>query len=142
MNGGFFMKKTVISFLIAGVLISAGSVSALAAGSGSNYTDSDRNGVCDYAEARTISGTASCGMIDCTPVATGAVCSAAKAGANYTDADNDGICDNYTGSGKGSGYGCGNGSGYSDANNDGVCDNYSNRSCPRNGTGNQHGKNR
>lgn len=148
------MKKTIISFLVAGALISAGTISAFAAGGNTDHAS---------APTKTLYSTTGTGV-------------------NYMDTDNDGVCDNYTVSGNatanvssnsndngsgngnangssncnangsgicnanGSGICNSNGSGYVDADHDGICDNYAGRSCPQDGTGNQygrqHGKNR
>lgn len=110
------MKKTVISILAVGVLISAATTSVFAAGSGKNYTDSDNNGICDYTKQQVVSCTALCSSLNNASAAAESVASKLVTNAKYIDADNDGVCDNYTGSG--------NGGGYVDSDNDGVCDNY------------------
>lgn len=143
------MKKTVISILAVGVLISAATTSVFAAGGGKNYTDSDNNGICDYTKQQVVSCTALCSSLNNASAAAESVASKLVTNAKYVDEDNDGICDNYTGSGNGSGYGSGNGnsgngnggnsSGYVDSDNDGVCDNYANRIRPQDGTGYHHG---
>ena len=137
-----FMKKTVLSFLVAGVLVSASATSVLAAGGGSNYTDADNNGICDYAKQQAAACQGLRDSLNIAPAAAESVSSVLKTNSQYMDADNDGVCDNYTGSG--SGYGSGscngaNGSGYVDSDHDGICDHYTNRVCPQDGTGNQHG---
>lgn len=135
------MKKTVISILAVGVLISAATTSVFAAGGGKNYTDSDNNGICDYTKQQVVSCTALCSSLNNASAAAESVASKLVTNAKYVDEDNDGICDNYTGSGNGnSGNGNGgNSSGYVDSDNDGVCDNYANRIRPLDGTGYHHG---
>lgn len=112
------MKKAMISFLLAAVLITSGTISVFAAGRGKNYTDAHNNCVCDC-----------------------------KQNTGYVDSNNDGICDNFGTSGNCSfthkNSNCA--SGYVDSDNNGICDNFdtsNNRVRPQNGTGNQHGKNR
>lgn len=62
------MKKTIIGILAGVMVLSIGmaSVSAAGRGRGRNYTDTNGDGICDYAASH---------------------CA-------YTDADNDGVCDN------------------------------------------------
>lgn len=124
------MKKALISFLAAGIIISAGAGTVLAAGGNSSPAPARSSRICNYVEGTAASGT-------CT---------------NYIDADNDGICDNYTDSGSRNGTCIENGTCirngicYNDSDNDGMCDNYTDRDRPQNGTGNQcrnrHGRNR
>lgn len=114
------MKKTIIGLLVAGTLISAGTISAFAAGGSRNSVNTDGQGICSY----TVNETAPAS------VSTRQLSSGADKNAGYIDADHDGICDNYDGSG--------NGTCYSDSNKDGICDNYADRDCPYNGTGNHH----
>ena len=151
------MKKTVITFLVAGVLVSAATTSVFAAEGGKHYTDSDNNGICDYTKQQVASCTALCNSLSNASSTVESVASKIVTNAKYMDADNDGVCDNYTGSGNGGGNGnsgnsnWGNDSGYVDSDNDGVCDNYTgsgngggcdnyaDRVRPQDGTGNQYG---
>lgn len=89
MNGGIFMKKTVIGFILAGALISAAAGSVFAAGA-RNYTDADRDGICNYRQAETSCDTQVCPRTDSSTV------SFSQTGPDYSDKDNNGICDNYS----------------------------------------------
>lgn len=111
------MKKTVVGFLTAGVILSAGALSVFAAGPGSNFTDANADGVCDFAESTSASTEAVYTPLSQASTATAETTESTAPMRNYVDADNDGVCDNYAG-----------------------------RSCPQDGTGNQygghHGRNR
>lgn len=105
------MKKIVLTITALALILSAGTVSAFAAGPNnasaqpgcgycSGFVDTDGDGVCDNLGTRRSYG--------------------------FVDADGDGICDNL-----------GNGRGYvfTDADGDGVCDNWgSGRGVRRNNT--------
>ena len=94
------MKKAVIGMFAAIIILSFGTVSALAAGPGRDrsFTDADRNWICDFAgaacrRADQESTRGSCG-----------VC-LQKYGECFADADGDGVCDNYSGQRRGLGQG-------------------------------------
>ena len=127
-NGGIFMKK-LLSGIVTGVMVlSLGTVSVFAAGPGckSNFTDTDGNGICDYADGV-------CAYADtdgdgiCDSCGTGHGNCLTGHGLAFADADEDGICDNC-----GTYHWCGRN--YVDADGDGNCDNYANgydRGCGR-----------
>ena len=90
------LRKTIVGVLATAAVLVIGSASVFAAGPGygRNYTDSDGNGICDYASG---------------------VCSSLSSqlsqngsGQNFTDADNNGVYDNY-GTRQGQGFRGGHG---------------------------------
>ncbi len=105
------LRKTIVGVLATAAVLVIGSASVFAAGPGygRNYTDSDGNGICDYASG---------------------VCSSLSSrlsqngsGQNFTDADNDGVCDNLGSQLSQNG----SGQNFTDADNNGVYDNYGTR---------------
>ncbi len=95
------MKRTPIGILTALTVLTLGTTSVLAAGPGygRNWTDTNGNGICDFAEStgRYLDADQD-GIWD----------RARQAGycKHFIDADGDGICDNYGGQGTGRGNGC------------------------------------
>lgn len=124
------MKKTVISFLAAGALLAAGTISVFAAGDDASATD-NAAGTPKYSETSAGVSDAAYQQLSLESSTSETVAAETETGVNYVDADGDGICDNYDGTSNGYGNGCG--AGYVDADGDGVCDNYDGSS---NGYGN------
>lgn len=112
------MKKALILISAAVMVVSISVTSAFAAnnGSGQNFVDADRDGICDNRDMYQQSGT---------PQNVG--------GKNFVDADNNGICDN---AGKKAGC-C-----YTDTDNDGICDTYAANKGARQGNGFRGGRNK
>ena len=112
------MKKTILASILVAGMIFTGAVSSYAAGHcgqnaglgvcGTNYVDSDGDGVCDNWASRYCTGN----FVDADNDGICDNCGAAHHGANFVDANGDGVCDN-CGSGR-----CGNN--YVDANGDGI----------------------
>ncbi len=142
------MKKIITLGLTAAVILTVGTTTAFAASPtrGTNYTDSDNDGVCDNIATRGSFGTY----------------------ANFVDEDGDGICDNTgraIGQGKGNSQGfgigknggrfvdadgdsvndnigSGNGGFFTDADGDGECDNIGTRQGSGKNAGTGKGRNR
>lgn len=74
------LTKTTAGILAAVMMLSVGTVSVFAAGSGrgKNFVDTDNNGICRFTDADN-----------------DGICDYSGSGCRYTDTDNDGICDNY-----------------------------------------------
>ena len=87
------MKKWTIALVVA--LVLSFGVTAATAAQGRNYTDENRDGICDFAAEGCAGMRSECG---------------AQQGGQFTDADEDGVCDNF-GTQQGNGYGAG-GKGY------------------------------
>lgn len=109
---GKMMKMTFAGIFMAVVVL--GVTSAFAAGPGAkkNFTDANRDGICDYREnVCCYMDTNADGICDnCGRKQKGCI-SQNGCGKNYVDTDHDGICDRIE-----------NGRGYADAAGDGVCD--------------------
>ena len=99
------LTKTTAGILAAVMMLSVGTVSVFAAGSGrgKNFVDTDNNGICDYSDS----------ICRFTDADNDGICDYSGSGCRYTDTDNDGICDH-----------AGSGCRYTDTDNDGICDNY------------------
>lgn len=106
-------KKTVIGVLSTVLVLSIGVTSAFASSPehGQNFTDTNDDGVCDYAG----------NGYGCTDADHGTHCHNGH-GKNFTDENGDGVCDN-----------AGKGRQFTDEDGDGVCDNYTSR--PETGRG-------
>ena len=90
------MRRVLLGACAVAMVLSAGMASALAAGPGHglNFTDTDGDGVCDYASS---SCHGWCADVQrdwsCRWTSQGQSTLCTGCGANFTDADGDGICD-------------------------------------------------
>ena len=107
------MKQSITGLLIAAMLLTIGTITSFAAGSGKgcNFIDRNGDGICDYAKNTCL----------------------------YTDADGDGICD-HCGRKEGTGLKSGGrGRNLIDEDGDGICDYYAAGIRPQDGTGRKNG---
>ncbi|MDD6252211.1 MAG: hypothetical protein PUA85_06195 [Oscillospiraceae bacterium] len=113
------MKKVLTIICLAALLLGITATTVFAAGryQGQNFTDENKDGICDNYNSENSSGI--CNRADSTKPANGnGVCNLSGKGngkgQNFTDADKDGICDNYNsenscGNCANKGLGCRNG---------------------------------
>ena len=91
------MKRRLFAIIITILALVFAALSAMAAGTQSNYTDSDQNGICDNRNSASAivdnNGNGICDNRKEIPPVKAPDTRPCKAGSNYTDSDEDGVCD-------------------------------------------------
>lgn len=127
------MKKIVTGIMATALVVSIGTMGALAAGynfgRGRNYVDVNNDNLCDNYNSAVCATYNPDGKNYVDTNGDGVCDNHITCVKNYVDVDGDGICDNYIACGKN----------YVDLNGDGVCDNQGN--ICKNGMGSRKGLN-